>query len=125
MPPQRYMCAPWNQGPAFMPPHSRARRECARGATPLGVSARGGGRVFLAELVDAPGRVDHLLLAGIERMAVRTNIDLQVLAHGGARLKGVAAAAADGDLAVLRMDRRFHDCPSLPTALRLPGRASS
>src|SRR5712672_667299 len=108
MAPQRYMRAPWNQDVVS---HSRAPREGtwrARGAAQVGVSARGSSRVFLAELVHAAGRVDHLLLAGIERMAVRTHIDAQVLAHGRACLESVAAAAADGDLAVLRMDRRFH-----------------
>src|SRR5579872_991263 len=39
-------------------------------------------RVLLAELVDAAAGVDDLLLAGVERMAVRTNLNLQVLTDG-------------------------------------------
>ena len=37
----------------------------------------GNAGVFLAELVDATGGVDDLLLAGIERMAVRAHFDLR------------------------------------------------
>src|SRR5690606_9647256 len=64
--------------------------------------------VALAELVDAAGRVHHLLLAGIERMAGRTDFHVERLAHGGARLELVAAAAGDVDLGVLRMNGFFH-----------------
>jgi len=65
-------------------------------------------RVLAAELVDAPGGVDDLLLTGIERMAVRAYLDLQIVPEGGARLERVATRAADGDLFVLRVNRRFH-----------------
>src|SRR5688500_14310376 len=64
--------------------------------------------VFLAELLDAAGGVHALLLAGVERVALRAHRDLQVAAHGRARVPLVAAAAGDGNGAVLGMDLRFH-----------------
>jgi hypothetical protein len=68
----------------------------------------GGSRVLLAELVDATGGIDDLLLAGVERMTVRAHLDLQVVPQGRAGLEGVPAGAADGDLFVLGMGGRFH-----------------
>src|SRR5690606_8487275 len=64
----------------------------------------GGQTVAAAELVDAPARVDDLLLARVERMASRANLDVHVLGVRRARLDDVAAAAGDGDLAVLGVD---------------------
>src|ERR1700688_749473 len=101
MTPQRYMCASWNQD---IGSHGRAPCGCAAnrlgacspGARRARSSARRSGGVFLAELVHAAGGVDDLLLAGVERLAVRTHVDLQILAHGGARLERIAAAAAHG-----------------------------
>jgi len=78
---------------------ARVQAWCAGGAAPVVASARGCGRVFLAELVDAAA-VSTSSACRYRRMAVRTHIDAQVLAHGRARLESVAAAAADGDLAV-------------------------
>jgi hypothetical protein len=37
--------------------------------------------VPLLELVDAATRIEHLLLARVERMTVRTDFDLQVVAE--------------------------------------------
>src|SRR6185503_4498884 len=51
--------------------------------------------VLPAEALDATGRVDQLLLAGEERVAVRTDFDVQRLLHGGARLDHVPADADD------------------------------
>jgi hypothetical protein len=75
---------------------------------PEGSGLRGSGRVFLAELVDAATGVYDFLLAGIERMAVRTDFDSQVLTDGGSGQKGVPASAGDRDLFVIRMDASFH-----------------
>src|SRR5579875_494564 len=71
-------------------------------------SAPSGGRVLLAELVHAPRGVDDLLLAGVERMAVRADLDVQVVAQRRPRLERVAAAADHVDLFVLGVNRRFH-----------------
>jgi hypothetical protein len=51
--------------------------------------------VFLAEFIDAARGVQHLLLSGIERMALRAHFDMQVAAHGGAGLELVTAAASN------------------------------
>ena len=66
--------------------------------------------VFLAELVDATTRVDDLLLARVERMAVRAHLDLQIVTERRARDERVATAARHRRLLVLRMDARLH-CP--------------
>src|SRR3984893_6607554 len=70
-------------------------------------AARGGG-VLLAELVHAARGVDDLLLAGIERVAVRAHLDLQIVSERRTRLERVAARAGDGDLFVLGMYGGFH-----------------
>ena len=50
--------------------------------------------VFLLEPLDAAGRIDQLLLAGEERMAIRANFNADQLAlEGRARFKHVAAGA--------------------------------
>lgn len=64
--------------------------------------------VLLAELVHTATGVDHLLLAGKEGMACRTYVQTQVMARGGLGLKGITAAAVYGNLAVFRVDIRFH-----------------
>src|ERR1044071_70315 len=72
--------------------------------------------VLLAEFVDAPAVVDDLLLARIERVAVRADFDLQVVPQRRARVEGVPAAAGHRDLFVLWMDSVFHDCRRLCAA---------
>ena len=88
---------------------ARGKKRAQRGAPEPGLLRDGAGRgVLLAELVDAPGGIDDLLLARIERMAVRAHLDLQVVPERRARLERVAARAGDGDLFVLGMDGGFH-----------------
>ena len=89
------------------------RRRLAPGRLPLQLQARShssaaGGSVFLAEVVDAAGRIDNLLLAGIERVAVRTHFDLQIVSERRAGLERVAARAADRSLFVFGMACGFH-----------------
>src|SRR5438067_5209112 len=64
--------------------------------------------VTLAEFFDAPGGVDDLLLAGVERVAGRAHFDVQRLVDRRTRLERDAAAARHIDFAVLRMDVGFH-----------------
>src|SRR5581483_5616161 len=64
--------------------------------------------VLLAELVHAPGGIDDLLLARVERMAVRADFDLQIVAQRRAGLEGVTAGADHRDLFVLGMNGVFH-----------------
>src|SRR5262249_53765006 len=78
------------------------------GGLTCGLARRCGCSVLLAELVDAARRVDDLLLAREERMAVRAHVDLEVFAHGRTRLEGVAAAAGHRDLGVIGMRSCFH-----------------
>src|SRR5512146_1550092 len=78
------------------------------------------GAVLLAEFLDATGGIDDLLLAGIERMAGRTYLDVQVPAQGGTRLPGVAAAARNRYLIVFRMNFSFHGI-RFPTRLPREG----
>ena len=63
--------------------------------------------VALLEAVHASARIDELLLAGVERMALRADIDAQLLLHG-TRFKRLAANAANDRLAVVRMDLFLH-----------------
>src|SRR4029077_12455933 len=65
-------------------------------------------RVLLAELVHAASGIDHFLLAGVERVAVRANLDLQILSKCRAGLERVAARAGHGDLFVVGMSGGFH-----------------
>jgi hypothetical protein len=64
--------------------------------------------VLLAELLDATGGIDDLLLAGVERMTLRANFDVQGFAHGGTGGETVAATAIDGDFVVLRVNVGSH-----------------
>jgi len=65
------------------------------------------GGVALTEFIDASASVNHLLLAGIERMAIGAHLKIQVVA-GRASLELIAAAANYVDLFVLRMNASFH-----------------
>src|SRR5207302_2983641 len=92
---------------ARRPPGAPKERGCkvdAPAARLLGAR----GRVLPAELVHAARGVDDLLLARIERMAVRAHLDLQIVTEGRARLERVAARAGDGDLSVVGVDCGFH-----------------
>src|SRR5688572_10533253 len=67
--------------------------------------------VFLAEAVDAAARVHDLLLARVERVAVRADFDLEVGPERGTRLEGVATAAGHRDVGVRRVNAFFHSRP--------------
>ena len=54
------------------------------------------------EALDAATRVDQLLLAGEERMALVAQFDVQLAAACGVGREGVAAGADDGGVVVLR-----------------------
>src|SRR4030067_1487359 len=63
--------------------------------------------VLLLDLLDPARRVDQLLPAGEERMAVRADGHLDLLDRGH-RLDGVSACALDLRRPVFRVDVRFH-----------------
>ena len=78
----------------------------------LELRLRGGGglldiRVLAAETLDPTPGVEDLLLAGIERVAVGADFQMDVLAQRRAGLDHVATAARGFDGAVLRMDFRL------------------
>src|SRR5205823_4974267 len=62
---------------------------------------------LLAEALDAAGGVDELLLPGEERMAVATDIDVD-LGQRAAGLEGVAAGTVNGAGLVFGMGFGFH-----------------
>ena len=65
-------------------------------------------RILLAELIDATAGIHNFLLARIERMTVRADFNLQILANGRAGLELIAAGASDRDDFVFWMDAGFH-----------------
>src|SRR5262249_26672027 len=64
--------------------------------------------VLPLELLNAPGGIDELHLAGEERVTDRADFDRNVLL-GAARGELVAAATSDGRFFVLGMDVLLHD----------------
>src|SRR5688500_14720295 len=70
--------------------------------------------VLLAEAVDAAARIHDLLLARVERVAVRADFDLQVRPERRARLEGIATAASHRNLGVLRVNGVFHGDVPVP-----------
>jgi len=72
--------------------------------------------VFAAEFVDTPGGVHDLLLTGIEWVTSGADLDVKILPKGRTGNKRVTAAAHDLDIAMLRMDSRFHGGPSHPAS---------
>ena len=62
----------------------------------------------LVKTFNASAGVDNLLLASIERMACRANIDLKIVAESRTGFKLVTARALDFDYAVLWMNIFFH-----------------
>ena len=65
----------------------------------------------LLELVDTATSVNHLLLTGVERVALAAHVQMDVLAQGGTGLDDVAARTGGGDFFVTGMDIGSHDAP--------------
>ena len=65
--------------------------------------------VFLVELLDTAGGIHNFLCSGVERMAFRTNFNMQCwFAYGGFGFKRISTAAGHGDFSVLRVNIGFH-----------------
>jgi hypothetical protein len=64
--------------------------------------------VLLIELINTSLSSGSLLCAGVERVALGAdfNVDLRLCGTGN---KGIAAVAGHGSLEILGMDRFFHD----------------
>jgi hypothetical protein len=88
-----------------------------------GGDLRGGVGILLCEALNAACRVDQLLLAGEEGVAVRANFDAQHVAlDGRARRKSVAAGAVYGYFVIVGMNTGFHGAPVCRVrSARLPG----
>lgn len=61
------------------------------------------------EAINTSARINHLLLAGIERVALRADVKVDVLAECRASLEARTAAAGRRNCCVIRMNFRFHD----------------
>jgi hypothetical protein len=72
----------------------------------LGLRRRGG--VPLAEFIDTAAGIHDFLLAGIERMAIRADLDLKIVPDGRAGLERIPASAGDGNCFVFGMDGGLH-----------------
>src|SRR5512132_3318564 len=91
---------------ALVFPHARVRALLGKRSGGLGGRLAA---VPLAELVDAARGVDDLLLARVERMALRADFDVQLLGgRGRAGHELVPAAAGDLHFGILGMDLLFH-----------------
>ena len=65
--------------------------------------------VLTSKFIDSSGRIDDLLLAGIERMTSGAYVQVQAgIGKRRARLESVAAAAGDGDFLIGGMNVGFH-----------------
>jgi hypothetical protein len=100
--------------------HGQALRSGARRARPGPCQAanpkrnvedlrfRRRGRVPLAEFIDTAAGIHDFLLAGIERMAVRADLDLKIMPDGRAGLERIPASAGDGNCFVFGVDGGLH-----------------
>ena len=80
-------------------------------------------RIFLREALDAACRIDQLLFAGEEGMAVRADFDAQHIAlNGRACWKSIAASTMYGYLVIVGVNTGFHGAPVCRVrSARLPG----
>ena len=101
---------------------------CGLGSLKSSLS-RGSGSVLLAEFVHATRGIEDLLLARVERVAVRADFDLQVVSQSRPRLECVTARAGDADFFVFGMRIGFHGFSlsgrSLPAGHKKKGAQSS
>src|SRR5689334_24334293 len=93
---------------AISAPSGRRALSSATGALRLGRCALGGAAL---EALHAAARVHELLTPGVERVAVRADLDVQ-LGLGRARGELVAAGAANVRLDVFGMDLSLHEFDS-------------
>src|SRR3954452_2644845 len=84
-----------------------------------GLGARGALGGAALEALDATARVDQLLAAGVERVAVRADLDVDLRLRR-ARRELVAARAAHVSLDVLGMDCGLHSWIQCSGHLRWP-----
>lgn len=67
----------------------------------------GAGGEFVLELLDTTSGIDVLEFAGVERMALTANVDLQFLADASC-FEGISATASYGSFLIVRVDAVSH-----------------
>src|SRR5260370_1078444 len=65
------------------------------------------------EPIHAAGGIDQFLFAGKERMASRTNLNMQISFSCGTGLESLPAGAGDGYLVIFRVNSRLHSISRL------------
>src|SRR6267378_6646017 len=82
------------------------------GACLCGFHFGGGVGVFLGEALDATSSVNKLLFAGEERMAIRADFDVQLVALDGRTSREIVAAGAVHRYGVIvGVNTGFHETP--------------
>ena len=72
------------------------------------------------ESIYATSGIDQLLLTRKERMACRTDFNVQIALLRRTRLKSLAARASNSNFAIFRMNSRFHFVITYYSELLLP-----
>ena len=75
--------------------------------------------VTLVEAIDASCGIDELLFARKERVASRTDFDVQVTFAGRAGFERLAARAGDGYFNVFGVNSWFHTCVIIGFGVRI------
>lgn len=64
--------------------------------------------VLFGEALHAASGVNQLVFAGKERVAMRTNFNVEIFANGGCGLNGMTTGTSDCDFVQFRMNALFH-----------------
>lgn len=75
--------------------------------------------VALVEAIDASCGIDELLFTCEERVASRTDFDVQITFAGRARLETFAARAGDRYFDIFGVNSWFHTCVIIGSAVRI------
>lgn len=82
------------------------------GACFCGFHFGGGVGIFLGKALDAAGGINELLLAGEERMAIRADFDIQLVALDRRTSREiVAAGAVHRNGVIVGVNTGFHEAP--------------
>ena len=81
--------------------------------------------VFFLKLSDAPRSIDDFLLACIKRVAVRTDLYMEILSKSRTRFKIIATVTSHLDRFVLWMNLSFHGSACLHQSKQMgPGQGA-
>lgn len=76
--------------------------------------------VTLAEAIHSTTGVQNFLFAGIERVALGTYLNIEVISERGLGFKAIPAAAGHIDRRVIRVDFWFHSLIPVSSRCRCP-----